>query len=242
MEPTQAVFDLSSGSSKRYHFTLLRTRIKERNVTMFAVSKPLFVLLTVILLGATLEKESNTPTSGAPEYTTDSQLKLPKHYREWIYLTSNYYAPSDTTKLQAGGQRGFNDVFVNPDAYRAFMQTGTWPDKTMLAVDMREAVDMEAANPNQNGIAQSSETLLAVHVKDEARFPGKWAFFSFSGGATTGKMIPVTADCYSCHSARGAEDTTFVQYYPTLLPIAKGRNTLSPAYLRKHEAPPSMNK
>src|SRR5579859_7943068 len=95
---------------------------------------------------------------------------------------------------------------------------------------------MGSNNPNQKGNAQSSEIGLAVHVKDEGRFPGKWAFFGFQGADTTGKVIPVTAGCYSCHAAHGAADTTFVQFYPTLLPIAESKNTLSPAYVREHES------
>jgi hypothetical protein len=76
---------------------------------------------------------------------------------------------------------------------------------------------------------------LEVHVKDEARFPGKWAFFSFDDGKTS-KMIPTTAACYSCHSAHAAVDTTFVQFYPTLLPVAQSKGTLSAAYEREREA------
>jgi hypothetical protein len=76
-----------------------------------------------------------------------------------------------------------------------------------------------------------------AHVKDESRFPGKWAFFGFGDPKTakTAKMIPTTADCYSCHSSHAAVDTTFVQFYPTLLPIAKSKNTLAPAYLKEAE-------
>ena len=50
-------------------------------------------------------------------------------------------------------------------------------------------------------------------------------------------MIPQTADCYSCHAAHGAVDTTFVQFYPTLLPIAKSKGTLSAGYRKETEAP-----
>ena len=39
--------------------------------------------------------------------------------------------------------------------------------------------------------------------------------------------------CYSCHSDHAAVDTTFVQFYPTLLPIAKSKQTLSAAYLKE---------
>jgi len=77
---------------------------------------------------------------------------------------------------------------------------------------------------------------LEVHVKEESRFPGKWAFFGFDGSKTA-KMIPTSADCYSCHAEHAAVDTTFVQFYPTLLPIAKGKGTLSAAYQKEVGAP-----
>lgn len=69
-----------------------------------------------------------------------------------------------------------------------------------------------------------------MHVKDAARFPGKWAFFNFADGAKSSGAIPRAASCYACHSSHAAVDTTFVQFYPTLLPIAKNHVTLSRAY------------
>jgi len=70
-----------------------------------------------------------------------------------------------------------------------------------------------------------------VHVKDESRFPGKWAFFGFDGDGP-GKQVPKEAACYSCHEQHAAVDTTFVQFYPTLIEIAKQKNTLSANYLK----------
>ena len=54
-------------------------------------------------------------------------------------------------------------------------------------------------------------------------------------------MIPTNMDCYSCHSSHGAVDTTFVQFYPTLLDIAKQKGTLSSAY-QKEDARASRQK
>jgi hypothetical protein len=72
-----------------------------------------------------------------------------------------------------------------------------------------------------------------VHVKDEARFPGKWAFFEFDTPSKNGTLVPQAAPCYTCHAAHAAVDTTFVQFYPTLLPIAKDKKTLSASYLKE---------
>ena len=37
-------------------------------------------------------------------------------------------------------------------------------------------------------------------------------------------------DCYSCHEKHGAVDTTFVQFYPTLIKLAEQKDTLSANY------------
>lgn len=199
---------------------------------MLTVSKPILLSLAILLLGVAPEKPANAPSSEAPEYTSDAQLRLPQDYRDWVWLTSDFHTATDPAKPQAGERRLFNNIFVNPEAYREFLQNGRWPDKTMLVVEQRTAEEMGSSNPNQRGTDQSSVIGIGVHVKDEARFSGKWAFFGFQGGRTTAGMIPVTAACYSCHAARGAVDSTFVQFYPTLLPVATSRNTLSSAYLR----------
>ena len=167
-----------------------------------------------------------------PEYTADSQLKFPEHYREWVYLTSGFdmsYNPS----AQMRDHHMFDNVFVNPAAYKAFRDTGTWPDKTMLVLEVRGAEGKGSIN--QKGNYQSSVMGVEVHIKDESRFPTKWAFFGFDDGKTA-KMIPATAECYSCHAAHAAVDTTFAQFYPTLLPIAQSKGTLSAAYQKESTA------
>jgi hypothetical protein len=78
---------------------------------------------------------------------------------------------------------------------------------------------------------------LEVHVKDEARFGNKWAFFGFSPRDMTAKMIPLSQNCYSCHRDHGAVDTTFVQFYPTLMAIAKEKRTLEAGYQKKAQNP-----
>jgi hypothetical protein len=105
----------------------------------------------------------------------------------------------------------------------------------MLVLEVRGAEGKGSIN--QNGNYQGTDVMgFEVHVKDVARFPGKWAFFGFGGGKTA-KMIPVAADCYSCHAAHAAVDTTFVQFYPTLLPIASSKGTLAAAYRNEAGTP-----
>ena len=160
------------------------------------------------------------------KYASEGQLIRPEHYREWVFLTSGF-----DMSYAAGMQRDhhrFDNVFVNPDAYRVFMATGSWPDQTMLVIEIRGAE--ERGSINKSGSYQGPKLMgLEVHVKDATRFPGKWAFFEFEGNGSA-KALPQSADCYSCHAEHAAVDTTFVQFYPTLLPIARSKGTLSPAY------------
>lgn len=186
-----------------------------------------------LLLAATAAfNQAATAPADVPQYTADGQMKRPENYRQWIYLSTGFnmsYSPA----AQASGMDMFDNVFVNPSAYRAFLQTGTWPDKTMFALEVRGA--QSKGSISQHGSYQSEDLMgLEVHVKDEARFPGKWAFFGFDNSSTA-KMIPQNASCYSCHSAHGAVDTTFVQFYPTLLPIAKAKGTHSAGYVNDNE-------
>ncbi len=126
----------------------------------------------------------------------------------------------------------FDNVFVNPEAYRSFLATGTWPDKTVMILEAREAISKGSIN--ERGHFQSGEVMgFEVHVKDEARFPGKWAFFEFDSPSGNGTLIPQGAPCYTCHAAHAAVDTTFVQFYPTLLPVATKKGTLSARVLER---------
>jgi hypothetical protein len=168
----------------------------------------------------------------APSYAANGDMLPPSHYREWIYLTSGLdmsYSPKATGSME--GMSMFDNVFVNPEAYRSFLATGTWPDKTMMILEGRVA--QSKGSINQRGHFQAVGVMdMEVHVKDEARFPGKWAFFSFDAPDKNGTLIPEKAPCYTCHAEHGAVDTTFVQFYPTLLPVAKAKGTLSAEYVK----------
>jgi len=123
----------------------------------------------------------------------------------------------------------FDNVFVAPEAYRAFLKTGTWPDKSMLVLESRGAESHVSIN--KAGRSQGQDVMgVEVHLKDESR--GGWAFYAFDN-ATPAKMIPKEASCYSCHQQHAAVDTTFVQFYPTLLPLATKMKTLSDGYLKE---------
>jgi hypothetical protein len=156
--------------------------------------------------------------SGGPSYAPDGKLAFPADYREWIYLSTDFdlsYAESAPPNTHV-----FGNVFVNREAYAAFRKTRTWPDKTMLVLELRAA---GADNPfNKRGQYQSAGAPagLELHVKDQAK--GGWNFYAFGRDRAPAAALAKTASCFACHQEHGVIDTTFTQFYPTLAdPAAK---------------------
>lgn len=186
-------------------------------------------ILAAFLVGVmALSAAMRADDSDGPQFTSEGQMRLPANYREWVFLSSGLgmiYGP-----LGSGASHDdprFDNVFVNRASYRSFLESGKWPDKTVLVLKVRGS--QSNGSINHGGHFQTGSMGVEVHVKD-ARLPGKWAFFSFDNGNTTAKPIPASESCYSCHEASGAVDTTFVQFYPTLLDVAREKHTLSKSF------------
>jgi hypothetical protein len=169
----------------------------------------------------------------APKYDASGRLLRPAAYRDWVFLTSGVDMSYSEGPAIADAHT-FDNVFAPPAAYAAFKRTGVWPDQTVLVLENRVAKSKSSIN--RQGLFQTGEIVgLEAHVKDAARFKGGWAFFAIQGEAPA-KQIPYTADCYSCHQTHAAADTTFVQFYPTLLPIATHLGTLNPAFVAERKS------
>ena len=169
-----------------------------------------FTLGLLFLTGA-------SDTTLGPRYTADGKFIPPSDYREWVYLSSGLdmsYSEAPSTM----GHSMFDNVFVDPAAWAAFKRTGHWPDKTVFILEVRGA--NSKGSINQKGQYQTEERMgLEAHVHDEARFKGGWGFYALAGDAPA-TVLPQGAECYACHLAHGAVDTTFTQFYPTAKPIA----------------------
>jgi hypothetical protein len=154
-----------------------------------------------------------------PQFTAQGRLVRPANYREWIYLSSGlgmqYGAP-------AGQPQKFTNVFVQPLAYRYFVTTGRWPGHAMFVVE--ERASSSRGSINRAGHFQTDLAGLGVEVKDAKRFPETWAYFLFGPTDTTAAPQPKKA-CWECHQEHAAVEHTFVQFYPTLQPVARKFHT-----------------
>jgi hypothetical protein len=104
----------------------------------------------------------------------------------------------------------------------------------MFVIDERDAASKGSIN--QRGHYQTDLMGLAVEVKDSARFSDKWAYFAFSAEGTKAEAMPKGNPCWSCHDAHAAVEHTFVQFYPTLKPVAKKFGVYNEARERVQDA------
>ena len=198
------------------------------------MKKNLLLLVGGVVLVASwaLAAQAPPPAGEGPQFNANGELLLPANYREWVYLSSAIglaYGPN------GGGERppSFTNVYANPSAYRSFMKTGRWPDKTMLVLEIRASANDASVGPS--GRYQSELVAVEADVKDDARFPGRWAFFNFGPTSKETKPLPATSSCNTCHASRTAVDQTFVQFYPTLFDVAKRMGTLNPSFASSTE-------
>ncbi len=164
-----------------------------------------------------------------PRYSDGTNLILPTDYREWPFLGSGLGMTYDPAPgLQSSAPQMFTNVFVNPSSYRSFMRTGKWPDKTVFILEFRGS--SSEASINKAGRFQTGLHGLEANVKD-SRFPDGWAFFNFGNKDVAQPLSGETlAGCVECHTKHTAVERTFVQFYPTLLEVARRMGTLKPGF------------
>jgi hypothetical protein len=183
-------------------------------------------------LGFALCLASSATIAADPAFTDKGELVRPPDYREWVFLASGLGMTYGPNRPQAGEAAPFNNVFVNPEAWRAFMKSGRWPDGTLFMLEIRRAEDNVSIS--SGGKTQGALRAMEAAVKDTKRYPdGGWAYFSFDGPQgpkESAAPFPRTAGCYSCHSRHGAVEWTFTQFYPTAFDVAQRLGTVRPDY------------
>ena len=185
---------------------------------------------------ATASVLADSAPSGSPEgmvgpvYDAAGALIRPEGYREWIFVGSslglNYSKPNpDATS----GPGMFHHIYIQPEAYKHYRDTGEFPEKTMLVMENYTAGSKEDNTAteltqdkkefeNLNGHFEDRRLGVEVALKDSERFEDSWAYFNFStraGLLPAAKAFPKAA-CFDCHQNHAAVDNVFVQFYPIL--------------------------
>jgi hypothetical protein len=186
------------------------------------MKRALLAITTIVVCLVVLNAAGPESGSDKPQYTSDNHLLRPDNYREWTYLSSGLgmnYSPVSSGHIM------FTNVFVPQWAYAQFLESGKWPDKTIFVVEERSSETKGSIN--KEGHFQGHLMGMGVEVKD-AKFPDKWAYFNFDEESKSAQANPKSA-CWQCHEDHAAVEHSFVQFYPTLKPVAKKFGTYKEA-------------
>jgi hypothetical protein len=169
--------------------------------------------LTLVACFVVLQAATPDVAHPVPQYTKDGRLVRPENFREWIFLSSGY---GMNYSAQPGDHQMFTNVFVPQWAYHEFLNTGKWPDKTMFVVE--ERMSQSKGSINKTGQFQVDAMGFGAEVKD-ASLSDKWAYYNFDDEGKSAQANPKAA-CFQCHEDHAAVEHSFVQFYPTLKPVA----------------------
>jgi Cytochrome P460 len=177
-----------------------------------------------------------------PQYDSGGQLLLPQGFETWTFVGSNLglgYAKGVTAVTQGESRRpaeqNYHNIYINPVGYSQYIATGTFPEKTMLVMDVYEAAQKEISSTGRpsvlnDGTFNGKRRRIEVAVKDASR-PNRrddpqhlsiqgWAYYAFDFVAP-GQLQPSAGPfddsaCYACHVDHAGDDNVWVQFYPTL--------------------------
>ncbi len=190
-----------------------RRSLASRPAFQYLLAMRSLVLATCLLACGLLVAEVATHE---PQFGEGNRLIRPEGYHEWVFVGSSLGMSYDEGKAHSHPP-DFHNVYIQSEAYREFRSTGKFPDKTVLILEIVSA----GGNASINKRGQFEEQILGIEaaVKDEKRFPEKWAYFNFigAGGKQLAQCEPFPKQaCWSCHNQHGAVDNVFVQFYPVL--------------------------
>ena len=209
MKPDTAIAQPADARTRRTHTAILLASL---------VGGAIFGLNT-----GNYARAGSTPEWG-PQWTTDNQLKLPQGYHRWIFLG----APLTPHGLNNGkaGFPEFHNVYVQPEAYQAYRNTGEFPEGTILLKELQLTkpgtyADGSRDEASGRGYFPGKANGIDISVKDSKRFrdTNDWGFFNFGHHAPpyaqTAAVQPKEA-CAGCHEDN-ATDMVFSEFYKPVL-------------------------
>ncbi|MCP5156140.1 MAG: cytochrome P460 family protein [Ectothiorhodospiraceae bacterium] len=183
-----------------------------------------------LLIGLTLgagpggDAQAQSMRQWGPQWTASGELALPRDYRGWVFLG----APLTPNALN-GGQAGFpefHNVYIHPEPYRIYRETGTFPEGTVLVKELQltlpsTSADGSSVEASGRGYFPGKLNGLDVAVKDSKRFAETrgWGFFNFGHHeppyAASAKVADA-AQCAGCHLANATKEMVFTKFYTLL--------------------------
>jgi hypothetical protein len=131
----------------------------------------------------------------------------PDGYRTWVHTKSMVVQEGHLLYAQLGG---IHHIYANPKAFAALTAGKSFPDGSVLALDVLEA----RAEPR--AILEGARRRVLVMEKDAKRFArtGGWGYEAFSGDTRERMVSDGGAACHDCHRARRSHDCVLHDWRP----------------------------
>jgi len=127
--------------------------------------------IAVMLAAFALTGADEGSSIDGPQFTAEGKLMRPQNYREWIFLSSGLGMNYGPVAAEARDENPmFDNVFVTRTAYKSFLETGRWPDKTMFILEVRASESKGSIN--KGGHYQSGVAGVEADFGDQPGAPG----------------------------------------------------------------------
>lgn len=181
-------------------------------------------IVAAFALGVTAWAADGIAPQYLPKWNSKGELLLPSGFHEWVFIG----APLTPNGLN-GGKAGFpeyHNVYVQPDALRAYRKTGEWPEGTILLKELQ--LTRAGTHPDGSGNEASGRGYfpgalngIDISVKDSKRFADTrgWGFFNFGHHAppyAASAAAQSANACAGCHMAN-ATNMVFSKFYSPIL-------------------------
>jgi hypothetical protein len=144
-------------------------------------------------------------------------ISLPRDYRTgWVHLGS-WVVPAETDPVS-----GFHSVYTQPESFKAYRESGRFPDGTVIVKEIRMVVWERM--PTGRVLHAGEKTRWFVMVKDgKDRFRDNpnwgdgWGWAAFrADNPRLNLSSDYKKDCIHCHGPAKDTDWVFMQGYPGL--------------------------
>lgn len=176
---------------------------------------------------ATGKTDPKTGERFSPYVDSSGNISRPQGFRkEWTHLGS-WFVQTDE---QASGP-GVHDVYAEPDAVKAFLENGRWPDGATLVKEIRSI--RRGQLPTGNAQWGGEVGVWFVMVRDRKnRFPnndiwgGGWGWALYKAGDPAKNVNQNwkqgdLSNCHGCHAPARDTEWVFIDGYPKIREAAK---------------------
>ena len=179
--------------------------------------RALTTLLMIAALGlgeGAISGDAGKQFVDAATFDARDRLILPTNLDQWIFIGSSLGMGYSQADFDPDSPGMFQIVRMEPKAYKAFVETGTFVDGTMFSLHFYGS--QNKISINRAGFVMGDLHMAEIHLKDSKRFPDGFNFYTFNNDQSVAEAVPLPNECVSCHKKDGAYDGVFVQFYPII--------------------------